>query len=141
MHLTLRPAGATDAERVRELMLQLGYDVPADQIAQRLAGRGCEREVFVAENEAGVVAWAGVCIRDDFIGGRYAEIEGFVVDATTRGAGIGARLLDAVEAWARSQHCDTLRVRSNVIRDRAHTFYERHGYSKVKAQFSFRKPL
>jgi GNAT superfamily N-acetyltransferase len=139
--LTLRPALPGDADRVCVLMEQLGYDVPAEQIARRLARRGPDREVFVAEDDSGVVGWAGVCVRDDFVGGRYAEIEGFVVDAQTRGAGIGARLLDAVEDWARAQECDTMRVRSNVLRERAHAFYERHGYGKVKAQFAYRKML
>jgi len=122
-------------------MEQLGYDVPAQQIVQRLAGCDGDRAVYVAENDAGVVGWAGVCVREDFVGGRYAEIEGFVIDAQTRGAGIGTKLLDAVEGWARSRDCDAMRVRSNVVRERAHTFYERHGYAKVKAQFSFRKTL
>ncbi len=139
--MTLRPAQPGDADRVCVLMEQLGYDVPAEQIARRLARRGRDREVFVAEDDSGVVGWAGVCVRDDFIGGRYAEIEGFVVDAQTRGAGIGARLLDAAEVWARAQECHTMRVRSNVIRERAHVFYERHGYRKVKAQFVFQKTL
>jgi hypothetical protein len=32
-------------------------------------------------------------------------------------------------------------VRSNVIRERAHAFYERHGYIHFKTQKAFRKPL
>jgi hypothetical protein len=32
-------------------------------------------------------------------------------------------------------------VRSNVIRDRAHKFYERQGYEHYKTQKAFRKPL
>ena len=32
-------------------------------------------------------------------------------------------------------------VRSNVIRERAHQFYERTGYEHYKTQKSFRKPL
>lgn len=139
--MTLRSAQTADAERVRALMEQLGYDVPAEQIERRLAQRGHDREVFVAEGADEVVGWAGVCVREDFVGGRYAEIEGFVVDAKTRSSGIGTRLLQAVEGWARSRNCDSMRVRSNVIRDRAHAFYERHGYGKIKAQFSFRKTL
>jgi GNAT superfamily N-acetyltransferase len=139
--LTLRHAKPGDAGRVCVLMEQLGYEVPAEQIARRLARGGREREVIVAEDDSGVIGWVGVCVRDDFVGGRYAEIEGLVVDEQTRSTGIGARLLDAVEAWARRQECDTMRVRSNVIRERAHAFYERHGYAKVKAQFAMRKTL
>jgi hypothetical protein len=32
-------------------------------------------------------------------------------------------------------------VRSNVVRERAHKFYERGGYEHYKTQKSFRKPL
>lgn len=34
-----------------------------------------------------------------------------------------------------------MRVRSNVIRERAHRFYEREGYARIKAQAVFRKQL
>jgi GNAT superfamily N-acetyltransferase len=122
-------------------MHQLGYDVSAAQISERLAGRNEDREVVVAENATGVVGWAGVCVEEGFVEGRHATIEGFVVDAQVRGAGVGAQLLDAVEAWARTRGCGAMRVQSNVIRERAHAFYERHGYRKLKAQFAFRKTI
>jgi GNAT superfamily N-acetyltransferase len=73
--------------------------------------------------------------------GRLAWIEGFVVDEQARSGGIGARLLEALEIWARARGCNALRVQSNVIRKRAHAFYERHGYVKLKTQFAFRKQL
>ena len=43
--------------------------------------------------------------------------------------------------WARAQGFASMRVRSNVIRERAHRFYEREGYARIKAQAVFRKPL
>src|SRR6266550_2924266 len=39
------------------------------------------------------------------------------------------------------QGCKSMSVRSNVIRERAHKFYERNGYEHYKTQKSFRKPL
>jgi GNAT superfamily N-acetyltransferase len=122
-------------------MQQLGYHVPAEHIARRIAGRDGEREVFVAENDTGVVGWAAVCVDEGFIEGRLAWIEGFVVEEQARSAGVGTRLLDALEAWARAHGCTAMRVQSNVIRERAHEFYERHGYAKIKAQYAFRKAL
>lgn len=139
--MIVRRARPEDAPCVSSLMEQLGYSVPVPEIAKRLARRDRERKVFVAENDTGVVAWAAVRAREDFVGGRYAEIEGFVVDEKNRSAGIGAHLLGAAERWARDRGCDAMRVRSNVIRQRAHVFYQRHGYERVKAQFSFRKAL
>jgi len=37
--------------------------------------------------------------------------------------------------------CKGVSVRSNVLRERAHTFYVRHGYEHYKTQKAFRKPL
>jgi GNAT superfamily N-acetyltransferase len=137
----LRPALVEDAGSIAELMGQLGYDVAAERISERLGGRNDQREVFVAENAMGVVGWAGVRVEEGFVEGRHATIEGLVVDARVRSTGVGAQLLQAVEAWARTHGCDAVRVQSNVIRERAHAFYERHGYLKLKAQFAFRKTI
>ena len=71
----------------------------------------------------------------------FAELAGLVVDDAVRGAGVGAALLNAAEAWARSEGFATMRVRSNVVRERAHRFYEREGYERIKAQAVFRKAL
>jgi GNAT superfamily N-acetyltransferase len=122
-------------------MEQLGYDVPALEIERRLARLGERKQVFVAEREAEVAGWSGVSIDEGFVGGTDATIEGFVVDAAARSGGIGARLLAAVEAWARDRGCTVLRVQSNVVRERAHAFYERNGFAKIKTQHQFKKSL
>lgn len=122
-------------------MTQLGYDVAPDEIARRLACRGSQREVFVAQREDAAIGWAAVRVDRGFVDGRQAWIEGFVVDERARGAGVGALLLERAEAWARERGCDAMRVQSNVLRERAHDFYQHHGYRKLKAQFAFRKGL
>lgn len=43
--------------------------------------------------------------------------------------------------WARGQGMTRLRVRSNVIRGRAHRFYLRLGFERVKSQAVFDKSL
>jgi GNAT superfamily N-acetyltransferase len=50
-------------------------------------------------------------------------------------------LLARAERWARERGCREIGLRSNVIRDRAHAFYEGHRYRHVKTQKSFRKDL
>lgn len=122
-------------------MRQLGYDVSAGEVAQRLSRRHDQRDVILACDDEKTVGWAAVCVEEGFVEGRVAWIEGFIVDRDARNAGVGAVLLDAAEAWARSRECSVMRVQSNVIRERAHGFYERHGYVKMKAQFAFRKIL
>jgi GNAT superfamily N-acetyltransferase len=68
-----------------------------------------------------------------------AEVNGLIVAAGQRGAGAGAKLLEAAEEWARRHGCRGMNVRSNVIRERAHGFYERSGYEHYKTQKAFRK--
>jgi GNAT superfamily N-acetyltransferase len=70
-----------------------------------------------------------------------AEIAGLVVDETARGGGIGRRLLEAAEQWARSHGCRAIRVRSNVVREGAHAFYVREGFREIKTQKVFEKGL
>jgi GNAT superfamily N-acetyltransferase len=70
-----------------------------------------------------------------------AEIAGLVVDEAERGRGIGPLLLRAAEDWARRAGCAALRVRSNVIRERAHAFYRREGYRDIKKQCVLEKRL
>ena len=45
------------------------------------------------------------------------------------------------EQWARERGIRTIGLRSNVIRERAHAFYEREGYTVLKKQKAFRKTL
>jgi GNAT superfamily N-acetyltransferase len=122
-------------------MVQLGYDVPAPAVTARLLRLGERRDVFVATDHERVVGWAALSIDEAFVEGFGAFLEGLVVDEAARSRGIGAALLEAVEARARERGCAEIRVQSNVLRERAHSFYERNGYRTLKAQYHLRKPL
>jgi GNAT superfamily N-acetyltransferase len=139
--VNVRRAHPEDAEPIAALMAQLGYDVPAPAITARLERLGERRDVLVAIDGERVVGWAALSVDEPFVEGFGAFLEGFVVDETARSRGIGATLLEAVEARARERGCGEIRVQSNVLRERAHSFYERNGYTKVKSQFQLRKPL
>jgi GNAT superfamily N-acetyltransferase len=133
-----------DAEQLAELTTQLGYPSTATEIRTRLgqlrpAGK---HTVFVADLPgAGVIGWLHVSVTNLLECDLRAEVNGLVVADGQRSLGAGARLMDAAEAWARRQGCKTMNVRSNVIRERAHKFYEREGYEHYKTQKAFRKPL
>jgi GNAT superfamily N-acetyltransferase len=71
----------------------------------------------------------------------FVELAALVVDERARGSGAGAMLLAAVEARAREQGFTSVRVRSNVLRERAHRFYVREGYIEKKRQAVFLKRL
>ena len=63
------------------------------------------------------------------------------MDEKWRSLGIGEKLLERAEQWASEKRCRAIGLRCNVIRERAHVFYLRHGYEDKKTQKSFRKAL
>ncbi len=142
--LKIRRAKTSDAPQLAALTGQLGYPATAAQIRKRLQGikPASQNAVFVARSKNdGVVGWLHVS-RDALLESEIrAEVNGLVVAEGRRSLGAGAQLLAAAEDWARKHGCKTMSVRSNVIRERAHKFYERNGYEHYKTQKSFRKPL
>lgn len=142
--LIVRGPAPGDAAALAELATQLGYPSTAAEAEARL-GRLADdrlRRVFVAEAYGEVVGWVDVFARWMLLADGMAEVSGLVVADGFRGQGIGVRLMQAAEVWAASVGCTEMRVRSNVIRERAHRFYtERLGYSVVKQQMVFSKKL
>jgi GNAT superfamily N-acetyltransferase len=142
--LTIRRAKSGDAPRIAELAGQLGYPATAAQMRERLRGiePTSQNAVFVADSaKDGIIGWLHVSKEPLLEVEMRAEVNGLVVAEGQRSAGAGARLLAAAEDWARKHGCKSMSVRSNVIRERAHEFYERNGYEHYKTQKSFRKPL
>ena len=141
--LKIRRARSGDVPAIAELSGQLGYPTTETEMKQRFARirPPSAHAVFVAESERNVVGWIHVSITPLLEVARRAEVNGLIVSEAHRSLGAGAKLLDAAEAWAREKKCTGMSVRSNVIRDRAHAFYERQGYQHIKTQKAFRKPL
>ena len=141
MEAVVRPARSADARAIAALMAQLGYPVTMEEIERRLERVPKHRVVFVAEAGGAIVGWVSACADETLVGGLEACIEGLVVDETARSRGIGPSLLRAAERWATERGCADLIVRSNVIRTRAHGFYDRHGFATIKDQRYLRKRL
>ena len=142
--ITIRAATLDDAPRLAPLSGQLGYGSTAEQVAARLAPilSDPEHVVFVAEQNCGEIwGWADVFVMRTVGADPRAEVAGLVVDEGRRSQGIGALLMARTEKWARERGCAAVTLRSNVIRERAHIFYERLGYQVIKTQKSFRKML
>ena len=142
--LRIRRAKSADAPRLAELATELGYRSTSAQLRQRLRqiSPASQNAVFVAEaKDNGVVGWLHVSKQALLESDIRAEVNGLIVKEGHRSLGAGARLLATAEDWARKRGCKSMSVRSNVIRERAHKFYQRNGYEHYKTQKSFRKPL
>lgn len=143
-HITIRTATLDDAPRLAPLSGQLGYPSMPSQVAARLAPilANPEHVVFIAEENPGeIFGWTDVFVMRTIGADPRAEIAGLVVDESCRSHGIGRLLMARAEEWAREKGCAAVTLRSNVIRERAHIFYEQLGYQLIKTQKSFRKML
>ncbi|MGH7497328.1 MAG: GNAT family N-acetyltransferase [Gemmatimonadales bacterium] len=142
--MTIRRAVLSDAARLAELSGDLGYPVDGEAMArrlERLLARPGE-SVLVAESASGaVVGWLHGSEQELLESERRCEILGLVVDPEYRGQGIGRRLVEAAERWARGLGLEQISVRSNVTRAESHAFYQRLGYVGAKTQHAYRKLL
>ncbi|MFH1905980.1 MAG: GNAT family N-acetyltransferase [Chloroflexota bacterium] len=141
--MNIRPAAESDAVAIVDLCNQLGYPSTPEDVARRLRQmQGFEYNVlFVAEVDGRVAGWIHVIAFSLPEMDLHTEIGGLVVDEAHRSLGLGRLLVVRAEAWAREHECSEIRVRCNVIRTRAHDFYERIGYENIKSQHTFRKQL
>ena len=144
MHIMrVRAADENDSAAVAGLLGQLGYETPIDAALRRIESllRSEDRALYLAEIEGSLVGAIEVAIMQAIEHDPRAEIRALVVDGSHRGRGIGATLVRAAEEWARGRRVATMRVRSNISRERTRVFYEKHGYRVIKTSLVFDKDL
>lgn len=141
--MRVRAAVPGDAAAIAALAGELGYPTDTVTASARLAALAgnAAAAVLVAEADGDVVAWMQLAVVQTLDSDAFVEIAGLVVAAAARSLGVGARLVEAAAAWARERGVGTLRVRSNVVRERAHRFYERQGFRVAKSQRVFVRAL
>ncbi len=144
--MQMREAVAADVPALAALAGELGYPSSEGEVGERLRRLLAHSDlhaVFVAEGEAAgeAAGWIHVFAAHRLESEPFAEIGGLVVGAASRGGGLGEALVGRAEAWARERGLAHLRVRSNVVRERAHRFYERLGFERLKSQVVLAKEL
>jgi len=140
---TIRRARPSDAAWLAALCTQLGYPTTLEEARLRFEQIGPREDqaIFVAEEGGEVIGWLHLYVCPLLEMDLHAEIGGLVVAEDQRGGGVGRQLIEHAGQWARQQGCKNLYVRSNVIRRRAHEFYEQIGFQIIKTQHSFLKKL
>lgn len=141
---TVRPVRLADAAQLAKLAGQLGYASMPEQVAARLRKILAEREhaILVAEREGAELAGYVEIFPFRTIGSdARVEIASLVIDESCRSQGVGRLLMGHAENWGRAKGFQEAGLRSNVIREGAHAFYEKLGYRVNKTQKSFRKKL
>lgn len=149
MALVIREAAVDEAEQIVRLYEWLfaspGYRPPqwdAGAAARRLGDAiAVERStVLVAEAQDGSLA--GLCTAylelDSVRYGQRCWVEDLAVDPNRRSQGIGGRLLDAAEAWARERGATHFELDTGLAREDAQRFYERRGKPAKGYTYSWR---
>lgn len=83
---------------------------------------------FVAREDDGNAVGCGG-LRD--LGGGAGEVKRMYVDPAWRGSGVAARILRALEEWAREQGWTSLRLETGDRQPDAVRFYTRCGYERI----------
>ena len=136
--LRVRNADAVDGEAIASLLAALGYEVTADELADRIGRMSRTGEpVLVAklgDSVAGCLTWHVVPVlhRPKPVG----RITLLVVAEEARRKGIGRALVEAAEARLRQRGCGMIEVTSNLKRKQAHTFYQRLGFERTSYRFA-----
>jgi GNAT superfamily N-acetyltransferase len=139
--ITIRAMEAGDVPEISRLCDALGYPATSDAVARRSSILTCSTGdvLFVAIDRGVVVGWAHAFLSVLLETDPFVEIGGIVVAEAARRRGVGRLLMSAAERWAVSRGCVEVRLRSNVVREGAHRFYELLGYQRLKTQYTFTK--
>ena len=141
--LTIRAARLSDADAIAALTKQLGYTTEPSRVSDRLSrilARN-DQQFVVADLDRRAVGWIHMVLTEYVEADPFVIIGGLVVDREHRKQGIGRRLLAHAEEWAVHRGCSVVRLSSSLHRTEAHVFYERLGYTTLKTQYSFGKPV
>ncbi len=129
------------------LRCALWPDHPVVELEQEIALIGVDlarQPVFVAERpDGGLCGMIEVSIRTTAEGcttDNVGYIEAWFVDAVWRGQGIGRRLVEAAESWARSQGCREMASDTTPAYPVSPVAHARLGY-EVARPYHYRKDL
>jgi GNAT superfamily N-acetyltransferase len=142
--IEVRLAEVCDVTAIARLAGELGYPSTAEQVRDRLAvieGDPRHATFVAASTENEVIGWIHLSEAHSPGSDPRAEITNLVVDSRFRSVGTGRLLVERGEQWARERGLAVIGVHSNIIRERAHAFYLRLGYTVAKSQRVFRKAL
>ena len=146
--IQIRPATINDSEALAEVYLSSArhhasldpeyYHVPDPEavirhVRKTLAADSPERTArLVAEAEGVILGSAEVTLQSpnpaSMIRPTVAASIGLAVLEDQRGGGIGSRLMEAAEDWARKRGATLMLLDASAANVEARRFYERHGY-------------
>lgn len=141
--ISIEPMTASHLEDVRVLSIQLGYEVEAKEFKNRfhLLERNQDHAQFVAVDDGRAIGWIHLSLIYALIEDLRTEIKAFVIDEKYRGRRVGRLMIDYTKEWSKSRGAKKIFLRTNIIREDAHRFYEREKFKKMKTSHIYERAL
>jgi ribosomal protein S18 acetylase RimI-like enzyme len=137
----IRPCRNEDFDEVLELLRQLWPDKPLDQAAlrtvyDRALASDLQRYVCATNGER-IIGFGSLTVKNNlWQEGYLGHVDELVVDGEYRDRGIGTQLLEYIVDLAKQKGCRRIELDSAFHRQKAHEFYERHGFENRGFIFS-----
>ena len=142
MEIKIRKVSIDDVDAIVSLSKELGYEPQRSEIENKIHKfeLSLAEEVFVAEHEK-VVGWMHISHVEPLESNPFVEIRGIVVTQDYRKKGIGTKLIQRAEEWAKEKNCKKIRVRTNVKREETRKYYRNLNFISKKTQEVFEKEI
>ncbi len=143
----IRRAKTSDANRLSNLLYQLGYETHAQKIATLLSALSLSGpslsgssnstdDVFVGVEQGVVVAFISLIYFDYFPSAeKVCRITALVVDENIRSSGIGTKLVEYAKLEAVTKECEVLEVTTSLKRKKTQEYYEGIGFQKTSYKY------
>jgi GNAT superfamily N-acetyltransferase len=136
--LTIATVTATDAADIRDLLIELGYELPVQDITKNLTDlhRHPHDRILIARSGDRAVGLGALhVIPVIHVPESLGRITALVVSEVARGQGVGGLLVELLEDAAMKAGCTRMEVTSGDHRPGAHEFYQRLGYEVNERRF------
>lgn len=143
MNTNIRRCMVSDAHRIHALCHEvLGYEFSEEQVEQnlrRLIGSTENLLLVAVDQEDEVIGFIHANNHDPIYAPPMKDVVALAVDPEYRNRGIGRRLLQAVENWARETGAKGIRTNAAVSHKSALGFYKENGYEYIRTVYNIRK--
>lgn len=139
--IQIRLAVESDFQDICLLSKELGYECDEQKVKKRIQYilKNTGDIIFVAKKDDEVIGYIHGSPYELIFADSLVNILGVVVNKQHRNLGVGGKLMEKLEFWAKENGFSGVRLVSGSDRFDAHKFYESHEYVYTKNQKNFIK--
>lgn len=119
-------------EVVSQLRTELSYKEFEDLIYDM---RDMEYKMIGIMDGEELITYAGVAVSTNLYHKRHLYVYDFVTDVKHRNSGYGKMMLEYLLDYAKMGMCKNIVLSSALEKEKAHLFYEKHGFAKKSFVF------